>query len=172
MDFLRINCWAHTYRNISINLKCVKDTKISSEILSDISKIQSCKTVEIFNCAIELFMSKWREHSNEVDNFLDYFFEEKIQRNSGWFEALVKDMWCPTTSNSIESHNKVIKDNHTFRERWPLGRFCGRILEMVNDWSVERNPEKVNAKIFHKTPVIQITLWKEAYAWLKVIISY
>ena len=42
-------------------------------------------------------MNKWRSTSSEVDNFLDYFYSEKIQRHSGWFEALGVNIWCPTT---------------------------------------------------------------------------
>lgn len=37
----------------------------------------------------------------------DYFWKEK-KENSDWFETLVKHIWCPESSNSIQSHNRVI----------------------------------------------------------------
>ena len=76
---------------------------------------------------------------------------------------------CPSTSNGIESNNRVIKDNHTFRERWPMGRFLSKSKEIVESWSFERNPDdNINAKVFHFVPVIETKLWRSAYEYVKV----
>ncbi len=84
-------------------------------------------------------------------------------------EALKRNEWCPLNTNGIESGNRVIKDQDTFRERWPLGRFCGKTLEIVHSWSFDRNVEdNDNAKIFHLVPVIELKHWKKAYEYLKV----
>ena len=67
----------------------------------------------------------------EVDTFLEYLCVQNIEKNSGWFEAIKGDDWCPSTTNRIECNNKLVKDDHTFRERWILGRFCSKTIEIV-----------------------------------------
>ena len=169
-DYQRIFCWAHTHRNISDKLKSVKNVDHRKEILSDIVQIQSLPTEDTFRKAISLFFIKWANMSADVETFLEYFRNEKIEKHGAWYEAVKTGHWCPTNSNGIECFNRLIKDQQTFRERWPLGRFTGRILEMVHNWSYERDSEtNPNAKIFHTVPVIDLKLWKQAYAFVKVL---
>ncbi len=50
-----------------------------------------------------------------------------------------------------------------------MGRFCGKVLEIVHSWSYDRNTElNPNAKIFHSTPVVALKDWKKAYDFAKV----
>lgn len=137
--------------------------------MTDLSTMQISKTTLIFEKSLELFFKKWRGHSAEVDSFLEYFQLEKVEKHGNWYEALKCNEWCPLNTNSIECGNRVIKDQDTFRERWPLGRFCGKTLEIVHSWSFDRNVEdNVNAKTFHLVPVIELKHWKKAYEYLKV----
>jgi hypothetical protein len=59
------------------------------------------------------------------------------------------------TSNGIESNNRNIKEDDTFRERWPLGRFCVKSLDIVRNWSADRNPTNVNCKNFNFHPILE-----------------
>ena len=101
--------------------------------------MQSVPTKDVFEKDVSLFFIKWAEKGQEIDTFLEYFCMQKIERNSGWFEAIKGDNWCPTTTNGIECNNRLVKENHTFRERWPLGRFCCKTTEITEGWSFDRN---------------------------------
>ena len=91
---------------------------------------------------------------------MEYFCVQKIESNSGWYEAIKRDNWCPTTTNWIERHNKLVKEDHTFRERWSLGRFCSKTLQITESWSFDRNfVENPNAKKFHSIPEIPFKLF-------------
>jgi hypothetical protein len=63
--------------------------------------------------------------------------------------------------------NRVIKDEDTIRERLPLSRFTVAVFEIVNKWSKERNPSRVNAKKFEHQPTITLSCWTDGYNWVK-----
>ena len=99
VDYIRIFCWAHTYRNISEKLNTLKDKEHKNNLLLDISSMQSLPTEDIFEKAVSLFYIKYGNKIKEIDTFLEYFCVQKIESNSGWYEAIKRDNWCPTTTN-------------------------------------------------------------------------
>ena len=168
-DFTRINCWAHCRRNMEDNfkIKVVKENECKTAILTDLDMIQTCKTPKIFKYALNLFLEKWSSVECEgLESWLVYFKHEKINLHPNWFEAVAQ--FCPSTSNAIESNNRNIKDDDTFRERWPLGRFLGKTLDIVREWSIDRDPANINCKAYNHYPILTTKVWKDAYSWLKV----
>ena len=105
--------------------------------------------------------------SEEVNYFLKYL-KKQIDKHNGWYEAFKGDDGCPSTSNGIESNNRSIEYDHTFRERWPMGRFMGKALEIVESWSFDRNyDENPNFKVLNLVPVISLKHWKSAYEFVE-----
>jgi hypothetical protein len=104
-----------------------------------------------------------------IDDFLAYFKREKLEATQNWYETVA--MCVPSTSNGIESNNRNIKEDDTFRERWPLGRFCVKSLDIVRNWSADRNPTNVNCKNFNFHPILETKEWKNPYSWLKSSLS-
>ena len=49
-----------------------------------------------------------------------------------------------------------------------MGRFLPKTLNIVHNWSKDRDPSNVNCKIFKHHPTCTIQLWKTAYKLLKV----
>lgn len=67
----------------------------------------------------------------------------------------------PSTNNALESFNKVIKDEHTMRERLDLSQFRVVLFNMVKQWSIEyvANLNNIN----DGAPKIELELWTEGY---------
>ena len=63
VDYIRIFCWAHTYRNISDKLKSLKNKEHKNNLLLDTSSVQSLPTKDIFEKAVCLFYIKWGDKS-------------------------------------------------------------------------------------------------------------
>jgi hypothetical protein len=134
--------------------------------LNDIRRLEICKTAETFKIGAKLFIAKWENTDQSIDDFLEYFKSEKLETSKNWYEAVAECV--PSTSNGIESGNRLVKDNDTFRERWPIGRFQSKSLEIVHHWSNDRNPKKENCKHYQMFPCLNTQVWKNAYSWLKV----
>jgi hypothetical protein len=166
--YVRINCWAHSERNMEDEMKKINvDKEARSELLDDIRRLQICKTKSTFLIAIDFFYKKWEDHTgHNVQVFLDYFKLEKMSVCPNRYEAVAECV--PSHSNAIESCNRYIKEDETFREQWPIGRFQTKSLEIVSNWSKERKPEdNVNCKLFHHHPVLTTKVWKNAYSYIK-----
>ena len=151
-------------------LKPVKNLSFKNQILADIVLMQQLRTEEIFQRAVDFFFEKWDNKSQEIDTFLAYFRSEKIEKHSAWYMAKTSGHWCPINTNEVKNFNQAIKDQHRFRERWPMNKFCEQILNIVQSWSYDRNCEfNPNATVFQTLPVITLELWKESYAFVKVL---
>ena len=79
-----------------------------------------------------------------------------------WFEGA--SLRTPSTNNALESFNALIKNEHTLRERLPLGRFFELCLESVEKWSKEYLLED---RKFITRPSIDLSLWTASYHWAK-----
>ncbi|RNA25215.1 hypothetical protein BpHYR1_049505, partial [Brachionus plicatilis] len=77
----------------------------------------------------------------------------------GWYEGL--QLFTPSTNNSLEATNRVIKDEDTLRDRLVLSRFTVVALSIVKKWSIERNPSKQNT-------TIKLSDWTNGYNWAKL----
>lgn len=74
---------------------------------------------------------------------------------------------CPSTNNSLEAFDRVIKDEHTLRERLVLSRFTTVMNSMVWSWSLERDTTRINSKAFEMQPKISQAQWISAYHRVK-----
>ncbi|RMZ99678.1 hypothetical protein BpHYR1_002744 [Brachionus plicatilis] len=101
----RVNCWAHVIRNSDKRLNHFV-LPIKKEIRQDIKTIQKLFREDLFVYATQLFQKKWQEKkSQSINEFIDYFFSEWIDKNNGWY---VEGICFPSTSNGIESsHDKI-----------------------------------------------------------------
>ncbi|CAF4457980.1 unnamed protein product [Rotaria sp. Silwood2] len=106
-----------------------------------------------------------RQKNQSIIEFLNYFDNEWIQTNGGWYEGI--QLYTPSTNNALEATNKVIKDDGTFRERHVLSRFLVVASNIINNWSIERDPSSINTKLFATEPTICLNLWTTSYQWAK-----
>ena len=157
------NCSVHVTSNLEKKLNSVRDKDIREEIISDIALLQLCESEQVFDAAVTLFMKKWEK---EVPEFLLYLKESWLGENKYWFEGSA--LHIPSTNNGIESTNRVIKRQFTFRERLPVDRFFTVCLDMPQYWSSERDPCKpTNSKPFALLPEPSLELWTSAFNWAR-----
>ena len=143
-------------------MKLIIDPKARQEVRNDISKIQISSNKEIFSKAIEFFNQKWSE---EV-LFLDYFNKEWVDELNGWYEGYAPGI--PSTDNALEAVNLQVKQEHMFGNRTPVGQFLELIKQdIVRGWSVIRNPENINAKIYSNSPDYKLEDATYAYQWIQ-----
>ncbi len=74
----------------------------------------------------------------------------------------------PHPNNALEATNRVIKDEDTIREQIPLSRFTVVVFSIVNKWSKERNPIRINSKRFEHQSLITLSHWTDGYNWVKL----
>jgi hypothetical protein len=128
-----------------------------------ILKHYNCQKIKkIFDIATRLFLKKWKSQ----EKFIQYFSSEWLESKNGWYEGLA--MYVPSTNNALEATNRVIKDEDTLRERLVLSRFTVVLFSIVNKWSKERNPTRINSKKIEQQPVIKLSHWTDAYNWVKL----
>lgn len=125
---LDVMCFAHVLRNIRKRPFASKNSK--SLIIDDIKKMQLAPNRQIFQYMAELFCKKW---TTLESNFVSYFKQQWLGTHSNWFEGAAD--YTPSTNNSLESHNAVIKRKVTFRKRLPLNQFLIAMKEMTEDIS-------------------------------------
>lgn len=160
-DIEIIMCWFHMRRAVADKLPTyIKDITKQSQFLSDLDHLQVAKTREIFHIALDLFMKKWRLESEEM---IDYFEKQWVQICPNWYEAFAKRI--PSSNNGLESRNRLIKDEHTFRERMELGVFNTTLLSMIETWSISITPglSEVNSD----APELPLNKWTEGYQFAK-----
>jgi hypothetical protein len=107
-------------------------------------------------------MKKW--NSIEKD-FSEYFENEWLQTLDSWCEGY--HIFTSSTNNSLEATNKVIKDEHTFRERHTLSRFFTNAIDIVHKWSKSRNQNQTDPIVFSTEPTITLKKWTDAYHFAK-----
>jgi hypothetical protein len=108
--------------------------KQKAEIIDEIHSLQvySCDTV--FEAACRLFEDKWRRTTPAIINFIHYLILTWVTFElNGWYEGFANGI--PSHNNALEGTNGVIKDENSFRERFPLGQFLVSIGGVVEEWS-------------------------------------
>ncbi|CAF1449502.1 unnamed protein product [Adineta ricciae] len=162
-----IMCWAHMKRKVENRICHIDNKEVRKDILEDIEMLQLCNSTTTFKLATTLFMKKWKINSKQKNQsileFLDYFDYEWIKLNDGWYEGI--QLNTPSTNNALESTNRTIKDDGTFRERHVLSRFLTISADIIYNWSTERDPSSVNVKVFAMEPTISLQLWTSSYQW-------
>ena len=83
-----------------------------------------------------------------------------------WYEGY-NGAFTPSTNNQLEATKKVIKDKHTFRERYTLSRFLTVASDIMNKWSMFRNQNRTDPVVFSTEPTIPLAKWTSAYHFAK-----
>ena len=160
--FKRVMCWVHMKRNVNILLSESRNIQFKDAITLDIRSLQLAVSLETFRVASDLFTSKL---SSDCPQFVAHFRAKWLVKNFGWFEGYA--MYVPSQNNALEASNRVIKSEQTFRERLPIGRMIKVIeKEMVYEWSIKRDPNTINGKIWATEVVIGLKDFTDAHQWL------
>lgn len=155
-----IMCWAHMRRAFSKKIKTfIKDKKKENELLYDLDKLQLSRSDDAFNRAADLFVSKWEQESQDL---MEYFTNEWLVKHRFWYEGVAQHI--PSSNNAQEATHKAIKDKHTIRQRFDLGRFREVLFQMIKQYSCEYT---YGIREVHRKPLIDLPVWTEAYNWAR-----
>jgi hypothetical protein len=129
------------------------------DLLADVDALQLAQNERMFTKASTLFIKKW---AKAQPGFVEYFRSVWLTSHNTWYEGV--QHFTPCTNNGLESINRVIKDENTFRERLPLSKFKALVFEIAEKWtkSYERGLKQYNEK-----QTITLDLWTNAYQWVK-----
>ncbi|CAF0939959.1 unnamed protein product [Brachionus calyciflorus] len=116
------------------------------KIRSDIFNIQTLSSDILFNDAVKLFVLKYKRFKNAaLNDFLSYFENEWVKKNSGWYEGYAIGM--PSTTNGLESSHEKIKKSLQHK-RLGLIEFLNECKNnLINFWSQDRS-----ASLFIRDP--------------------
>lgn len=110
----------------------------------------------MFDVGANLFLKKWQAVSTDL---VTYFEKEWLVQNRNWYEGFRRH--TPSTNNALEAFNKVIKDEHTLRERLELSHFRVILFSMVEQWSTEYS-SGLNT-LNSGAPKIELNSWTDGY---------
>jgi len=144
----RVFCWAHVERAVEGHLPGKGDKeengnkterKLRREaILNDIRLFQKHTELDNWIPIARLLILKWKENKYP-DEFINYFQNTYLKPNKiGFIDHFCN--WVPCQTNAIESTNRYVKDNGTFRERLSVIDFLF-VLEkgFARNWSTDRS---------------------------------
>jgi len=179
----RVFCWAHVERAIETHLPGKGDKeeskrKIDREnILNDIRFFQKHTELENWIPIARLLINKWNEKGYSKE-FIKYFQDQWLKPSKiGWIDHYADHVPCQT--NGVESTNRYVKDNGTFRERLSIIDFL-KVLEtgFLYRWSRDRGKtlkrviqdqevEEENKKYVHfmTEPDIKTSDYTISYQW-------
>ena len=147
-------------RNVVSRIQSLIDSEYQTSIIDNLDTLQLSQNEIIFIKASTLFLTKWKVKKQIA--FVKYFEEEWLKSHNTWYEDV--KYFSPSTNNSLESFNKIIKDEDTYRERIAFSRFRVIALEIVTKWL---NQYKNKLKQYIQTPTITRDVWTKAYQWAK-----
>lgn len=154
-----IMCWAHMLRKVKQKLKTlIKEKELFDMVIKDIVSMQVISSPSNFEIARSLFKNKYESQTE----FLIYFNMEWVTKNPNWYEGAMQH--TPSTNNSLEATNRVIKDQFTLRERLFLGEFVTVLEQMIGQFSRRC---KTDLK-FSIEPTISAKVWTSTYEWLNL----
>ena len=86
-----------------------------------------------------------------------------MKKNFNWFEGAYEGI--PSQDNGLESYNRNIKDYHTLRQRLNLPKFLDCLVNIVYNWSKDRDSLTTECKLFFVSPFkcISTLLWTSAF---------
>jgi hypothetical protein len=154
-----VMCWAHMKPKVMKKIESMVDKLEQEDLTNDIDSLQLAQSERIFKKASNLFLKKW---GKKQPAFIEYFRSEWLTSHNGWYEGVLH--FTPSTNNALEATNRVIKDEHTFRERLPLSRFKALAFETVEKWS--KSYER-GLKQYCDKQTISLDLWTMGYQWAK-----
>lgn len=154
----RLTCWAHVQRAYSKRLLHIKNKEIEKKLSDDLYLLQESYSKRTFEIGYALLRRNYQtliETNEQVKLFFEYFENEWIDSlQNAWYEGAGTHV--PSTNNALESFNRVIKANHTLRERFSLSVFLSKLVEMLQSWSIDRS----SSKKFYPLPEISTELWE------------
>lgn len=100
------------------------------KLLADLRSLQLVYDKKLFDLGWKLISKKWKKSEPE---FVDYFEKVYIKANSNWFEGCANR--TPKTNNSLETFNRLMKQQQTFYLRKPLNQFIQQSLSIVEERS-------------------------------------
>ena len=169
----RTMCWAHVYKNTKKKLASVKahNEKVAKAIESDIKDLQwSAIDEETFETAYHLLVQKWKNKNFDASMknliiwfFDDYFTPQWIETDlKFWFEGA--NPFHIGNNQGLEGKNNDIKKSHTFRRRLRIPALFECLLNMVHEWSKEKDD-----KLFaNRNDVIELKDKDAGYEWKKI----
>ena len=163
----RIICWVHVQRNIKKRLTKLGLSKQIPKIDADFQLVQQSMNPRVFSVAANLFVEKWQGQSAPMDEFLAYFKSQWVDSNqNGWYEGYAPG--CPSQNNALESTNRYLKDEHSFRMRMPIGHFIIWTQNVIKEWAIKRNPNRVHIdkKLWQSSPSIELNDYDRTRHWL------
>lgn len=89
-------------------------------------------------------------------------FDFSFDQNRNWYEGFA--IYTPSTNNALESFNRLIKDEQTFRERLDLSHFRFTIFAMVKQW-LDQYVHGANQ--INESTHIDLKLWTAGYNFAK-----
>lgn len=128
---LQLMCWFHVKK--SIKARPFKDQRNRDPYLNDITKLHLCPSVQSFDIAWKLFVTKWHSKEKTVTNYVKKQWVQPYFKY--WFAGAIS--LAPSTNNAVESTNRRIKDDFNFRTRCKLNVFQPKILQILNALSGE-----------------------------------
>ncbi len=144
----RVFCWAHVERAVEGHLPGKGDKEENGKkterklrreaILNDIRLFQKHTELDNWIPIARLLILKWKENKYP-DEFINYFQNTYLKPNKiGFIDHFCN--WVPCQTNAIESTNRYVKDNGTFRERLSVIDFLF-VLEkgFARNWSTDRS---------------------------------
>lgn len=87
-------------------------------------------------------------------------------QRDGWYEGYATGI--PSPNNALESVSKTVKYEHSFGSRMAVGEFFELVkCHIVHNWSSDRNPDDINAKIYASEPIYTLKDQTAAYQWIQ-----
>ena len=180
----RIICWAHVKRAFNSKLRSIENKSIKDKIRLDIHLFQNHVTDTDFKHVAQLMITSWRTEylpNAQVEEFISYFMKMWLApARSGWYDHFLD--YNPCTNNALESTNRYVKDNGTYRGRLPISEFLVLIEKgFIRNWSLDRRPtvsvekegafieeKNINQIIFATVPTIPQQGFTTAYQFDKL----
>ena len=126
---LRINCWAHVFRNIELIVRALP-VGVKASILSDFKFVQEACTLEMFNAARVLFVEKWSQ-VRIVEAKLALIIARHLTHDASWYEGYA--IFSPSTNNALERFNLTLKRTYSDRQRLSVTEYIRRIREILEN---------------------------------------
>ena len=169
-DFIRLNCWPHTERNLKAKVKVVKSAETRSALWKDIHLIQLAHSSQAFQLMCSQFIKKWKSiKDKDINTFIAYMERSWIEKNNNWFEGAAPGL--PSSNNALEATNLDIKDSFTFRERLSMEQFFPLLFRIILKWSEDRIPtitKPVPDVCFFKQPPLDTALETKAFEFAQL----
>ena len=102
--------------------------------MKEIYFLQSSTSKALFEMGMRLFRQKYSQFSS-TRPFINDFFSRFVDLNSNWFEAY--DVFCPSTNNSLENFNCIIKKKYLGWNQLTVTQFIDTSIKILSEESMK-----------------------------------